>query len=207
MFNPIIPLVVPFPEIGISLLVAVIYGVMMWLIMKRTPGYVKTAKLNKWAVGIACGISFLVLIRFGTVMQSIKGLLYLAVLIHASVCDIKTRRVTDWASLCIFLIGFIDVTKNELLYNSLTSVLTFGFMLLCAVISKNRIGGADIKLITASMLVLGFDRGVIGLAAGLLLGTVTTFIMSKTKKNIKADKVTIPLIPYLSIGFMGGYFI
>lgn len=205
MISPFV--VVPFPEIGMSLLVSLIFGIIIKQIMKRTPGYVKMDNLNKWAFGIACGISFLVLIRFGTAMQSIKGLLYLAVLIYASACDIKTRRVTDWASLCIFLIGFIDISKNELFFNSLTSVLTFCFMLLCAVLSNNRIGGADIKLITTSMFVLGFDRGVIGLAVGFLLGTVTTLILSKTKKNNKTDKVTMPLIPYLSIGFMGTFFI
>lgn len=205
MLSPFV--VVPFPKIGMSLIVPAFYGLLINQILKRTPQYVKTDKLNKWVTGTACFIAFLIMLRFGTVMQKLKGLLYLAALVYASVSDVKTRLVSDWLSIFVFLTGFINITEKELFIRLAASVFMFGFMLLCAVISKNRIGGADIKLISASTFLLGFEREIAGLIAGLFLGTVTTMILSKTKKNKQADKVTMPLIPYLSIGFMGAFFI
>ena len=75
---------------------------------------------------------------------------------------------------------------------------------LAAVISKNKIGGADVKFIAAAMFVCGFPEGLAGLILGLLLSVVGTLIRNKKTKS--KDK-TMPMIPYLSVGFLTAFMI
>jgi prepilin signal peptidase PulO-like enzyme (type II secretory pathway) len=70
-------------------------------------------------------------------------------------------------------------------------------------LSKNKLGGADVKLSAACAFLLGFEKGVIGLAIGLFISIITNLIIEKIKKS---KDQPFPLVPYLSIGFMLMYY-
>ena len=67
------------------------------------------------------------------------------------------------------------------------------------------IGGADIKISTASVLSLGFFGGVIGYMAGLVFAVIFQTIYRKIKKQ--SCRNGFPLLPFLSAGLMLGYVI
>ena len=58
------------------------------------------------------------------------------------------------------------------------------------------------KFITACMFVCGAGWGPIGLISGLLLSVAGTCIKNKVNKT--KDK-TMPMIPYLSVGFLAAF--
>ena len=171
-------------------------------ILTRTPAYEKKCKFNKVCIGIGVAVSFLFMLKFGFTFELLKATLFLGVLIFASVCDIKERRVEDFVSIMILLIGLVNVQNTEVIFGrTMAFAIAFIFMLAAAIISGNKIGGADVKFIPACIFVLGAGRGIFGLITGLLFAVIGTLVRNKIKKS--EDK-TLPLIPYLSAGFLIG---
>lgn len=170
-------------------------------VIKRTPNYGKEKKINKWYTAIASAISFLLLLRFGLEMPFIKGTALLLIFLYAAVSDIQTRHLSDGISVMVLLVGLIDVSVERILVNFVSALAVFLFMFGCAVFSKNKIGGADVKFITACFFILGVARGTLGVIVGLLFAVIGTLIRNKVNKS--EDK-TLPFIPYLTVGFFIG---
>ncbi len=143
------------------------------------------------------------LFSFGWSMELIKGTALLLILMYASVCDIQTHEVKDSVSMMIVLTGLIGVTITDLPLMLMAGLIVFTFLLVCAVISKNKLGGADVKLCGACAFVLGFQRSITGLVIGLFLSVIFNLIINHKSKT--KDKA-FPLVPYLSVGFMIMYF-
>lgn len=176
-----------------------VVGLLAWVTMKRTPSFQKGETINSIGVAGVTAVSLLMLLLYGTSMNVLKGVLLADVFLYASVSDIHTRKVTDAVPLMIFLIGLVNVSPLDLLCRTVTALLFFGAFLLLAVVFKNKIGGADVKFISATMMITGFTKGLAGLVAGLLLAVIGTLIRNKHKKT---NDDSLPLIPYLSTGFM-----
>ena len=175
-----------------------------WATIRRTPEYAKGRKLNVIAVSVMAVISFGMYLVFGVSVNLLKGILLTDAFLFAFVSDFRIRRVPDWVSIVVAALGLISVSGGKLLWNAVAGAVAFGFFFLAAVISKNKIGGADVKFIAAAMFVCGFPEGLAGLILGLLLSVVGTLIRNKKTKS--KDK-TMPMIPYLSVGFLTAFMI
>ena len=175
-----------------------------WATVRRTPEYAKGRKLNVIAVSVMAVLSFGMYLIFGVSVNLLKGILLTDAFLFASVSDFRIRRVPDWVSIVVAALGLISVSGGKLLWNAVAGAIAFGFFFLAAVISKNKIGGADVKFIAAAMFVCGFPEGLAGLILGLLLSVVGTLIRNKKTKS--KDK-TMPMIPYLSVGFLTAFMI
>lgn len=175
-----------------------------WATVRRTPEYAKGRKLNVIAVSVMAVLSFGMYLIFGVSVNLLKGILLTDAFLFASVSDFRIRRVPDWVSIVVAALGLISVSGGKLLWNAVAGAVAFGFFFLAAVISKNKIGGADVKLIAAAMFVCGFPEGLAGLILGLLLSVIGTLIRNKKTKS--KDK-TMPMIPYLSVGFLTAFMI
>lgn len=175
-----------------------------WATVRRTPEYAKGRKLNVIAVSVMAVLSFGMYLIFGVSVNLLKGILLTDAFLFASVSDFRIRRVPDWVSIVVAALGLISVSGGKLLWNAVAGAVAFGFFFLAAVISKNKIGGADVKFIAAAMFVCGFPEGLAGLILGLLLSVIGTLIRNKKTKS--KDK-TMPMIPYLSVGFLTAFMI
>ena len=175
-----------------------------WATIRRTPEYAKCRKLNVIAITVMAALSFVLYLIFGVSVGLLKGILLTDAFLFASVSDFRIRKVPDWVSIVVAALGLISVPGGKLLWNAVAGAAAFGFFFLAAVISKNKIGGADVKFIAASMFVCGFPEGLAGLILGLLLSVVGTLIRNKKTKS--KDK-TMPMIPYLSVGFLTAFMI
>ena len=175
-----------------------------WVTIRRTPDYAKGRKLNVIAISVVAALSFGMYLIFGVSVGLLKGILLTDAFLFASVSDFRIRKVPDWVSIVIAALGLISVSGSKLLWNAVAGAAAFGFFFLAAIISKNKIGGADVKFIAASMFVCGFPEGLAGLILGLLLSVVGTLIRNKKTKS--KDK-TMPMIPYLSVGFLTAFMI
>ncbi len=177
-------------------------GFMSKAVLTRTPQYEKKSKFNKICVAVSAVVSLLFVLKFGFTFELLKATLILAVFLFASVCDIKERKVEDYVSIMLLLIGVINVSPTVLFSRAVAFAISFALMFFVAVISNNRIGGADVKFISACIFILGAGRGVFGLITGLFFAVTGTLIRNRVRKS--EDK-TLPLIPYLSAGFLIGY--
>lgn len=127
-------------------------------------------------------------------------------MLYASVMDIKTREVPDSVSVMLLILGLVDVSIKEIPQMLLGMVLVFMPQLISALINPSKaLGGADIKLSSAAAFLLGAQRGLFALIVGLTLSVVTMPIIRKIR-NLPKDQ-PFPLIPFLSIGIVAGYFI
>ena len=174
------------------------------VVISKTPGYNKESKKIPIYHCISIILVSSLLIAFGWSIELLKGIILLQILLYASVSDIQTHEVKDFISVLIFITGFIDVTLSDIPMMLFSGLAIGGVLLVCAMVSGNRLGGADVKLSAACAFLLGFSKSIAGLVIGLFLAIICNIYFShKNKTKGKA----FPLVPYLSIGFMAMYFI
>lgn len=172
-------------------------------VISKTPGYDKNSKKNPIYHCISIILVSRLLIAFGWSTEFIKGIIFMQILLYASVSDIQTHEVKDFVSVLIFITGFIGVTLSDIPMMLFSGLAIGGVLLICAMVSGNRLGGADVKLSAACVFLLGFSKSIAGLIIGLIVSVIANLIIQKQKK-IKNQP--FPLVPYLSIGFMLMYF-
>lgn len=174
------------------------------VVISKTPGYNKESKKIPLYHCISIILVSSLLIAFGWSIELLKGIILLQILLYASVSDIQTHEVKDFVSVLIFITGFIGVTLSDIPMMLFSGLAIGGVLLICAMVSGNRLGGADVKLSAACAFLLGFSKSIAGLVIGLFLAIICNIYFShKNKTKGKA----FPLVPYLSIGFMAMYFI
>ncbi len=174
------------------------------VVITKTPGYNKESKKIPIYHCISIILVSSLLIVFGWSTELLKGIILLQILLYASVSDIQTHEVKDFISVLIFITGFIGVTLSDISMMLFSGLAIGGVLLICAMVSGNRLGGADVKLSAACAFLLGFSKSIAGLVIGLFLAIICNIYFShKNKTKGKA----FPLVPYLSIGFMAMYFI
>ena len=174
------------------------------VVISKTPGYNKENKKIPIYHCISIILVSSLLIVFGWSTELIKGIILLQILLYASVSDIQIHEVKDFVSVLIFITGFIGVTLSDIPMMLFSGLAIGGVLLICAMVSGNRLGGADVKLSAACAFLLGFSKSIAGLVIGLFLAIICNIYFShKNKTKGKA----FPLVPYLSIGFMAMYFI
>ena len=69
-------------------------------------------------------------------------------------------------------------------------------LLILALVTKGRLGGADVKLMMAAALSLGLTKSIIALLAGALLAVFTEGVLEHNRGRFA-------LIPYLAVGILG----
>lgn len=174
------------------------------LVISRTPGYKKEdKKIPIYHCLSIIAVSSL-LMAFGWSIELVKGIIFLQILLYASVSDIQTHEVKDFVSVLIFVTGFIGANTVNIPMMLLSGFAIGGMLLICAMASKNKLGGADVKIAATCAFVLGFQKGIAGLIIGLFLAIICNIYFSH-KSNTKGK--AFPLVPYLSVGFMAMYFI
>lgn len=173
------------------------------VVISKTPGYNKESKKIPIYHCISIILVSSLLIVFGWSTELLKGIILLQILLYASVSDIQTHEVKDFISVLIFITGFIGVTLSDIPMMLFSGLAIGGVLLICAMVSGNRLGGADVKLSAACAFLLGFSKSIAGLVIGLFVSVIVNLIIQKQKK---LKNQPFPLVPYLSIGFMLMYF-
>lgn len=139
-------------------------------------------------------------------MWIIKTIILLALLLYASVRDIKTREVPDSISVMLLILGLVDTDIVRLPLMLFGALLVFLPQFASALINPSKaLGGADIKVSSSAAFLLGTPNGLFALIFGLTLAVIVMPIIRRSRKLQKDQP--LPLIPFLSIGIIAGYFI
>lgn len=127
-------------------------------------------------------------------------ILYTMIALVGSIQDIRTRTVSNLIHIFIIFIALPNLST----LNILGGILGYITFIIPNFMVRGGIGGADIKFMFASGLLLGVHRIEIAIVVGLILAVVTNkFINLLFNKN----ENEIPLIPYLAIGCIFSYLI
>ena len=139
-------------------------------------------------------------------MWIIKTIILLTLLLYASVMDIKTREVPNPVSGMLLILGLVDKDIDQLPSMIIGALLVFLPQFVSALINPSKaLGGADIKISSSAAFLLGAQRGLFTLIVGLTLAVIAMPIIRRIRKLPKDQP--FPLIPFLSVGIIAGYFI
>ena len=106
----------------------------------------------------------------------------------------------------LLILGLVDTDIARLPSMLLGMALVFLPQFISALINPSKaLGGADIKVSSSAAFMLGVQKGLFALVVGLTLAVVTMPILRKVRKLPKDQP--FPLIPFISIGIVAGYFI
>lgn len=136
-------------------------------------------------------------------LNAIIFFLYAAILITASVTDIRYLYVPDCIHLGILALSVCSYVHSPIpgLPNRiLASLAAGGLLLLVSVLTRGGIGGGDIKLATSCGLLLGFEKTFLALLLSYLLaGLIHLPLLLSGKTDKKAE---IPMVPYFTAAFL-----
>ena len=166
---------------------------------------------NKWKgnkfkttsgfVSITLIFTALLICFFGCTAITVRGIIFCLILLLSSYSDIHTRECSDWLHVMIVIAAFIGCDFTKLPTMFIAAMFVGGILLMTVLLSNCDIGGADIKCAVACSFLLGFEKSIIALVAGLLLAVLSNAFKSKTERQ-----KGFPLIPYLTVGYLAVYF-
>ena len=140
------------------------------------------------------------------ILSLIKLGVLIALLLYASIKDIKSREVPDSVSGMMLILGLVGITAGDLPSMLLGMTLVFLPQYIAAIINPAKaLGGADIKLSSTAAFLLGAPRGLFALIVGLTLSVITVPIVRAVKKLPKNQP--FPLVPFLAVGILAAYLI
>jgi len=126
----------------------------------------------------------------------------LVLLIWVAVHDIRTHKIENFTHLLIIIAAFFinDLTVVQRIIGCILSLLPF---LIANLVSGNKLGMGDVKLVGAFGFVLGVYGGITAAVAGLCLMLITAALIQRVQKIKKQDLKTkaFPLAPFLCGGF------
>lgn len=134
---------------------------------------------------------------FGASAKAARGGVMCIIMLYAAFEDIKTRECGDFLSVMLGITGIIGKEPKELILSVIAFAGIVLILLISSAITKNGIGGGDVKFAGEAALVIGFFNTAAALAVGLLIAV----IVNKLKKE-----KSFPLLPYLAPAFMTAYF-
>ena len=135
---------------------------------------------------------------FGASAKAARGGVMCIIMLYAAFEDIKTRECADFLSVTLGITGIIGKEPKELILSLIAFAGIVLILLISSAVTKNGIGGGDVKFAGAAALVLGFFNTAAALAAGLFIAVIVSKL--KTEKSF-------PLLPYLAPAVMTAYFI
>lgn len=134
---------------------------------------------------------------FGASAKAARGGVMCIIMLYAAFEDIKTRECGDFLSVMLGITGIIGKEPKELFLSIIAFAGIVLILLISSAVTKNGIGGGDVKFAGAAALVLGFFNT----AAALVLALLAAVVINKLRKQ-----KSFPLLPYLAPAFMVTYF-
>lgn len=183
--------------IGVSVLVG-------WILtnVMRKKQYKNSIAINMTLSGV---MSLTLLLRYGFSMTTVQGIILMFILLYASCSDLTDHTMDDFLWVMVVILGLLSAETVGFPSMLIGAVTVFLPQIFSAVLAKNPIGGADIKLTTALAFLLGWQRGLIMLITGMLLAVVVMLIARKYEKNKKGQPFA--LIPFVSAATMVAFFV
>lgn len=189
--------------------------VFSWLYLKGKCRYckVKISPIYPF-IEFLTGVSYaLIVYQFGVTPEALIQIVFITILIIASSADLKEQWIPDRFVVIglalVFVLRLIFNESGEIIYHLISMLAAFGMMYLIYLLSKGRLGGADIKLYA----LIGLSIGIMDAIGSLFYSSfVAVFVYYAMNLFIKKDekvtgKTVIPYVPFITIGVLMTYFL
>ena len=189
--------------LSLAVLLATLCATLILNRVMKTKKFVFKPVLN---ICVTTGLTLVELLLWGICPRVLIGTVLSLILLYASCKDVSIREADDWLSVMIVALAIGSISFDRIGSMVLGAAAVFVPQLLIAILgkkSKLQIGGADIKISTATAFLLGLWSGLFGFMLGLLISIVCQLILTARKKGKSTEP--FPLLPYLSVGLMIGY--
>ena len=133
----------------------------------------------------------------------IQAILLTALLTYAAITDCKKREIPDALCLGVSFLSLLDFHLGNLLGLGIALIL----WLAAVYIAPDKLGGGDIKLCAAVGIVIGFTATTYGIIMGFGIVSLVWLAMLLFKTKQEVEKYSLPLAPFLGLGFLITYFI
>ena len=160
---------------------AVTVGWIMTKVMKSKQFLVSLPVILVLSGIIALALYF----RYGWSVRAAQGILLMLVLLYASCSDLTSHTMDDCLWVMVALLGLYSISTVGLPSMLTGAVMVFMPQYLTALLSRKALGGADIKLSVALAFLLGWERGLAALIAGLLGAVIVMSIIQTVRKKRK----------------------
>ena len=190
--------------IGILALLAIVGATLLvgWVLnrMMTAKGFKTNLTVN---LILSALIPIALFLRYGASLELVQGIFLMFVLMYATWSDLTSHTVDDYVTIIIFALGVASMTTVGLGSMIFGAFAVFVPQIVMALIPKCKpLGGADLKISTALAFLLGWERGIIGFVAGLLIAVLYMAIYNKVKKTDTKEEKAFALVPFLSIAAM-----
>lgn len=132
-----------------------------------------------------------------------QAILLTLLLCYGAMQDYKTREVSPKLSICIASLSLLHFEFQNLLGLGIPLIL----WLSAVYIAPEKLGGGDIKLCAAVSIVIGFTATTYGIIIAFSITSLVWFVMLFFKTKQEVAKISLPLVPFLAVGFLTTYFI
>lgn len=133
----------------------------------------------------------------------IQAILLTALLTYAAIIDCKKREIPNTLCLGVSLLSVLNFDLGNLLGLGIALIL----WLTAVYIVPDKLGGGDIKLCAAVSIVIGFTATTYSIIIGFGIVSLVWLAMLLFKTKQEVEKYSLPLAPFLGLGFLITYFI
>lgn len=145
----------------------------------------------------------LIVWRFGFTYATIIHIVFIAVMIWATITDLKETIVPDrFVVIGLVLVGLLRLFSGEPIGPYLISaLLSFCALFLILILSGGKMGGADVKLYALIGLAVGLGAATGSLFYASFIGVLANLPMLLKKK----ESLEIPFVPFITLGILLTY--
>lgn len=186
-----------------------LFPVFSYMFLRGKCRYCKTKISPIYPIGeLLTAVSYTLIVHtFGFTMEGIIQIVFITVMIWATMTDLKKTIVPNRFVIIglalVLTLRFIDGT--DITHYLISSVVSFGALLLILILSGGKMGGADVKLYALIGLSIGLMDSVGSLfyAAFIALAFQVPIII-KNKGKVDREK-EIPFVPFITLGVLCTY--
>ncbi len=155
-------------------------------------------------IELLTGVLFtLTYLRFGNSLMSVIGCILACDLVVLSMIDHDTLEFDDGFSILILVLGaFALILDHSAPLLTLIGVLAISGPMLAIAYFTGGFGGADIKLMGAAGLLLGFPNIIVAFFIGVISGGIQAIVLLRKGNDRKS---MMPFGPHLALGIFVAY--
>jgi len=149
--------------------------------------------------------------------NNLEGFLYIIGCVFLSLIaveDVKKMEISNWYNGALLFVGAAKLLFNKNWEQQIiVTLIILIFLLISAFLSRGGLGGGDVKLVSASTLIFGFQIVCGALIIGAIAVTITGIVswimynykdlkIKKKQKRLNFGKMEFPFGPYFILGVL-----
>lgn len=149
----------------------------------------------------------IIISQFGFTMDGLIQIVFITVMIWATMTDLKSTFVPDrFVIIGLTLVLILRIIHGvDLVSYLIASASSFGLLLLILVLSKGKMGGADVKLYALIGLSIGLMDSIGSLFYASILGVLFQLPLIIANKGKVDREKEIPFVPFITLGVLCTY--